>query len=180
MSATARHSRTVPLAYAERFAALRDTLPGAGLPWLGALREEAIARVRRTIEPKEGGRQMSPIPIPSLSTERRKPLLLSLLGIAAVAATGEGVRRRQRQSDSSEWAKKTIVVILALVAIGAILGAGARRRRAKADQGAVEGLDTGAHPGATGIDADLEGRVDSAVRGADGEPAVVSEEEVAS
>ncbi len=121
---------------------------------------------------------MSPIPIPSLSTERRKPLLLSLLGLAAVAATGEGVRRRQRQSDSSEWAKKTIVVILALVAIGAILGA--RRRRAKADQGAVEGLDTGAHPGATGIDSDLEGRVESAVRGADGEPAVVSEDEDAS
>lgn len=70
-----------------------------------------------------------PVRTPDLGARQRKALLLGVLGLSAIAASGEGYRRR-RQSDSSDMAKKGLVLILAMIAIGALLGAGARRRRA--------------------------------------------------
>ena len=44
--ATSHHmARHMALPYAARFAALAPSLPGAGLPWLTALRQDAIARL---------------------------------------------------------------------------------------------------------------------------------------
>ena len=42
-----RDSRTIPLPYADHFAAVAATLPGYGLPWLRDLRAQAIERVRQ-------------------------------------------------------------------------------------------------------------------------------------
>ena len=42
-----RDSRTIPLPYADRFAAVAATLPGYNLPWLRDLRAQAIERVRQ-------------------------------------------------------------------------------------------------------------------------------------
>lgn len=43
---TMTSTRSIPFDYVERFDAVKAVLPGARLPWLGRLREEAAARVR--------------------------------------------------------------------------------------------------------------------------------------
>jgi Fe-S cluster assembly protein SufD len=65
-----RDNRTIPLPYADRFAAVAAMLPGQGLPWLSDLREQAIERVRQ-------------LGLPTIRNERWKYTNLSSL--AAVA-----------------------------------------------------------------------------------------------
>jgi Fe-S cluster assembly protein SufD len=65
-----RDSRTIPLPYADRFAAVAATLPGHELPWLRDLRAQAIERVRE-------------LGLPTIRNERWKYTNLSSL--AAVA-----------------------------------------------------------------------------------------------
>ena len=71
-----------------------------------------------------------PVRRPDLDARQRKTLLLSTLGLAAIAASGEGYRRHRR-SDGSDFVKKGIVLALVVLALGAI-AASARRRRANA------------------------------------------------
>ena len=68
-----RDSRTIPLPYADRFAAVAATLPGHELPWLRDLRAQAIERVRQ-------------LGLPTIRNERWKYTNLSSL--AAVAWHG--------------------------------------------------------------------------------------------
>ncbi len=65
-----RDNRTIPLPYADRFAAVATTLPGHELPWLRDLRAQAIERVRQ-------------LGLPTIRNERWKYTNLSSL--AAVA-----------------------------------------------------------------------------------------------
>ncbi len=71
-----------------------------------------------------------PVRRPDLDARQRKTLLLSTLGLAAIAASGEGYRRHRRSGDS-DFVKKGIVLALVLLALGAVAN-GARRRRANA------------------------------------------------
>src|SRR5215470_60323 len=66
-----RDSRTIPLPYADRFAAVAATLlPGQELPWLRDLREQAIERVRQ-------------LGLPTIRNERWKYTNLSVLAATA-------------------------------------------------------------------------------------------------
>ena len=65
-----RDSRTIPLPYADRFAAVAITLPGRDLPWLRDLRAQAIERVRQ-------------LGLPTIRNERWK--YTNLNSLAAVA-----------------------------------------------------------------------------------------------
>src|SRR5215468_2355010 len=65
-----RDNRTIPLPYADRFAAVAGTLPGHELPWLRDLRAQAIERVRQ-------------IGIPTIRNERWK--YTNLGALAAIA-----------------------------------------------------------------------------------------------
>src|SRR5215468_5223826 len=65
-----RDSRTIPLPYADRFAAVAATLPGHELPWLHDLREQAIERVRQ-------------LGLPTIRNERWKYTNLSALAVVA-------------------------------------------------------------------------------------------------
>ena len=65
-----RDSRTIPLPYADRFAAVAATLPGHDLPWLRDLRAQAIERVRQ-------------LGLPTIRNERWKYTNLSSLAAAA-------------------------------------------------------------------------------------------------
>ena len=94
------------------------------------------------------------VPTPDLDARQKRTLLLSVLGLGALAATGEGYRRR-RQSGSSELAKKGLVVILVLMAISALAAMGARHRRAK------EAPDVSVTEDGSG--SDVEDRVESIV-----------------
>ncbi len=44
MATSRKQERSIPLAYAERYREFAPALPGADLPWLKTLRQEAIAR----------------------------------------------------------------------------------------------------------------------------------------
>src|SRR6185312_4872097 len=65
-----RDTRTIPLPYADRFAAVAATLPGRNLPWLRDLRAQAIERVRQ-------------LGLPTIRNERWK--YTNLNSLAAVA-----------------------------------------------------------------------------------------------
>ncbi len=65
-----RDTRTIPLPYADRFAAAAATLPGHDLPWLRDLRAQAIERVRQ-------------LGLPTIRNERWK--YTNLNSLAAVA-----------------------------------------------------------------------------------------------
>ena len=65
-----RDTRTIPLPYADRFAAMAATLPGQELPWLRDLRAQAIERVRQ-------------LGLPTIRNERWK--YTNLTSLAAVA-----------------------------------------------------------------------------------------------
>lgn len=70
MQAMPRDNRTIPLPYADRFAAVAATLPGQDLPWLRDLRAQAIERVRQT-------------GLPTIRNERWKYTNLNALAAAA-------------------------------------------------------------------------------------------------
>ncbi|HZF35813.1 MAG TPA: Fe-S cluster assembly protein SufD [Candidatus Angelobacter sp.] len=70
-----RDSRTIPLPYADRFAAVADTLPGHDLPWLRDLRAQAIERVRQ-------------LGLPTIRNERWKYTNLSSLAAVAFEPAG--------------------------------------------------------------------------------------------
>lgn len=72
-----RDNRTIPLPYADRFAAVAATLPGRELPWLRDLREQAIERVRQ-------------LGLPTIRNERWK--YTNLASLAAVAFEPAGAR----------------------------------------------------------------------------------------
>ena len=84
------------------------------------------------------------LPKPDLDESQKRTLMLSVLGLGALAASGEGYRRRRR-SDSSEWAKKGLVIVLVLAAIGALVALAARQRAKQASDVPVS--DDGAGPG---------------------------------
>src|SRR5262249_8108227 len=65
-----RDNRTIPLPYADRFAAVAGTLPGHELPWLRDLRAQAIERVRQ-------------VGLPTIRNERWK--YTNLNALAAIA-----------------------------------------------------------------------------------------------
>jgi len=65
-----RDSRTIPLPYADRFAAVSATMPGQNLPWLRDLRAQAIERVRQS-------------GLPTIRNERWKYTNLNALAAAA-------------------------------------------------------------------------------------------------
>jgi Fe-S cluster assembly protein SufD len=65
-----RDNRTIPLPYADRFAAVAPGLPGQDLPWLRDLRAQAIERVRQ-------------LGLPTIRNERWKYTNLSSLAAAA-------------------------------------------------------------------------------------------------
>jgi Fe-S cluster assembly protein SufD len=65
-----RDTRTIPLPYADRFAAVAATLPGQELPWLRDLRAQAIERVRQS-------------GLPTIRNERWKYTNLNALAAAA-------------------------------------------------------------------------------------------------
>ena len=65
-----RDTRTIPLPYADRFAAVAATMPGQNLPWLRDLRAQAIERVRQS-------------GLPTIRNERWKYTNLNALAAAA-------------------------------------------------------------------------------------------------
>jgi Fe-S cluster assembly protein SufD len=65
-----RDSRTIPLPYADRFAAVAATVPGQNLPWLRDLRAPAFERVRQS-------------GLPTIRNERWKYTNLNALAAAA-------------------------------------------------------------------------------------------------
>jgi Fe-S cluster assembly protein SufD len=65
-----RDTRTIPLPYADRFAAVAATMPGQNLPWLRDLRAQAIERVRQ-------------LGLPTIRNERWKYTNLNALAAAA-------------------------------------------------------------------------------------------------
>jgi Fe-S cluster assembly protein SufD len=70
-----RDTRTIPLPYADRFAAVAAGLPGHELPWLRDLRAQAIERVRQ-------------LGLPTIRNERWKYTNLSSLAAAAFEPLG--------------------------------------------------------------------------------------------
>ncbi len=70
---------------------------------------------------------------------RKKTVGLSLLALGAMAAGGQGYRRRRAADSSGEWARKGLVIVLVLAALTALGVIGARRRRANAlDETGIE------------------------------------------
>lgn len=67
-----------------------------------------------------------------LDSRRKKTVALSLLALGALAAAGGSYRRRRRASASQEWARKGLVVVLALAVVAALIAVGARHRSSKA------------------------------------------------
>jgi Fe-S cluster assembly protein SufD len=70
-----RDTRTIPLPYADRFAAVAATLPGRDLPWLRDLRAQAIERVRQ-------------LGLPTVRNERWKYTNLNSLAAVAFEPAG--------------------------------------------------------------------------------------------
>ena len=86
-----------------------------------------------------------------LDTGRKKAVGMSLLALGALAASGEGYRRRRQADSSGEWARKGLVLVLVFGALAALLAMGARHRRARAAEvastdDALVGQEDGAEP----------------------------------
>lgn len=79
--------------------------------------------------------EIEELEIEELNGGRKKTVVLSLAGLSALAAGGEGYRRRRQADSSSDWARKGLVLVLVLAALAALGIVGARRRRgANADE----------------------------------------------
>lgn len=80
--------------------------------------------------------------IEELNGSRKKKVIVSLATLGAIAASGEGVRRRRQADSSSEWARKALVIVALLALLGALGTVGARRRRAGSVEPSVDGAGT--------------------------------------
>ena len=75
-----------------------------------------------------------------VARSKKKMAALSLIALGALAAGGEGVRRR-RANDSTDWARKGLVIVLVLAILAALE---TKRRRSKASNATSNGsLDEG-------------------------------------
>ena len=72
-----------------------------------------------------------------LDSSRKKTVGMSLLALGALAAGGEGYRRRRQANSSSEWARKGLILVLVLAALTALAAMGARHRRSRASEATV-------------------------------------------